>query len=185
MGIAGNLITTVMMCLLAFALLRPEGLIPEGFKIAVVQSRFFEVTWGDVGRVLFLVIAAAFLADTWLATADCVSRVHLDAITALFPAVARHDIRPWYYGLVLAGTAITSVTMYLQQPGPLIVTSAVIGFAGTVIYAGGLLAMNHFMLRHQLAAPLRSGRFSLVLLGLVTLCYFALALAYLYVRFLL
>ena len=90
-----------MTCLLAFALLHPEGKLPEGFEIAVVQSEFFAVTWGDVGRVLFLLVAGAFLADTWLATADCVSRIHLDALGSIWPKLATKDIRPWYFGLVI------------------------------------------------------------------------------------
>ncbi len=181
-GITGNLATTLMTCLLAYALLRPEGLLPEGFDIAVVQSRFFEVTWGDFGRILFLVIAAAFLADTWLATADCVSRIHLDAITEMFPAVAKHDQRPWYYGLVLGGAVITSVTMYLDTPGTLMITSAVIGFVGTVIYATALILLNHVKLRRAMPASLRSGKLSLILIVFVTLCYMALMTAYLWVQ---
>ena len=49
-GILGNLATTLLACLLAFALLHPEGKLPQGFDIAVVQSEFFAVSWGDVGR---------------------------------------------------------------------------------------------------------------------------------------
>jgi len=35
-----------MTCLLAYALLFPKGLLPEHYELAVVQSRFFEVSWG-------------------------------------------------------------------------------------------------------------------------------------------
>jgi hypothetical protein len=181
-GIVGNLITTLMMCLLAFALLHPKGLVPSGFEIAVVQARFFEVTWGSAGRVLFLVIAAAFLADTWLATADCVSRIHLDALGAMFPKFAKRDQRPWYYGLVVLIAVVTSVTMYLDQPAGLLITSAIIGFAGTVIYSAALIVLNHRTLRRQLAPSLRPGRLSLGFMTFTTLCYFALAAAYLYVQ---
>ncbi|MGQ0442728.1 MAG: Nramp family divalent metal transporter, partial [Methylophilaceae bacterium] len=40
-GIIGNLLTTLMMCLLAWALLYPKGLIPQDYEIAVVQAKFF------------------------------------------------------------------------------------------------------------------------------------------------
>lgn len=73
-GIFGNILTTLMTCLLAYALLFPEGLIPQGYEIAVVQSRFFEISWGTAGRIIFLIVAAAFLSDTWLGTVDAVSR---------------------------------------------------------------------------------------------------------------
>ena len=58
-GIGGNLATTLMTCLLAWALLFPQGLLPQDYELAVVQSRFFEVSWGPLGRIIFLVVAAA------------------------------------------------------------------------------------------------------------------------------
>ena len=182
-GIVGNLATTLMTCLLAFALLHPEGIVPEGLNLAVEQARFFEASWGAAGRALFLVIAAAFLCDTWLATADCVSRIHLDALTALFPSIADQDQRRWYYALVLLGAATTSITMYFQPPGTLMITSAVIGFFGTVLYGSALVVVNHFQLRGQLSDRLRSSRWSLLAILFSLACYLALAVAYLWVKF--
>jgi len=132
-GVVGNILTTLMTCLLAFALLHPEGKIPEGFEIAVVQSEFFAVTWGDLGKVIFLFIAGAFLADTWLATVDCVSRIHIDALGSIWPKLAKKDIRPWYFSLVILLAVITSVTMFFDQPGNLLKLSALIGFVGMLL----------------------------------------------------
>jgi hypothetical protein len=181
-GVLGNLATTLMMCLLAYALLLPQGIVPDGFNLVVEQARFFETSWGEFGRALFLIIAAAFLADTWLATTDCVSRIHLDALTSMFPSIASQNQTPWYYGLVLLGAVITSVTMYLDQPGPLIVTSALIGFTGTVIYSAALIVLNHVRVNALLPAELRCSRPSLVAIGFSTLCYAALAVAYLIIE---
>ncbi len=163
--------------------MHPQGLVPEKFQLAVVQSEFFAASWGHAGRLLFLFIAGAFLADTWLATVDCVARIHLDALSSLWPGLARQDQRRWYYGIVLALAVITSVTMFFQQPGRLIIISAVIGFCGTVIYSTALIGLNHIYLRRRLDQPLHSGPASLVAIVLVTLCYFALAAAYLWVKF--
>lgn len=178
-GIAGNLVTTLMTCLLAYALLRPEGLLPDGYEIAVVQSRFFELTWGELGKLVFLFVAGAFLADTWLATVDAVARIHLDAATSLWPRLAERDLRPAYYGLVLGLAALTSVTMFLDTPGALMQLSAVLGFLGTVIYSAALLILNHGVLRRQLPEALRPSRKAAAALGAVTLIYGALAALYL------
>lgn len=180
---AAFLFLLIPACLLSFALLRPQGKLPQGFEIAVVQADFFAVAWGDTGRVLFLVIAGAFLADTWLATADCVSRVHLDAITTIWPKLGKENLRPWYYGTILLLAVLTSVTMYLERPGPLIIVSALIGFAGTVIYSTALIVLNHFHLPRQLAPRLRPGLLSLGSMIFVTSCYLVLAALYLYFEF--
>jgi hypothetical protein len=178
-GIGGNLATTLMTCLLAYALLFPHGLLPQEYELAVVQSRFFEVSWGALGRVLFLIVAAAFLTDTWLATADAVSRMQADIVYTLFPRARRFEVRWWYYGFLVLLTVVTSLTMLLTAPGPLIMASAVIGFVGTVIFPIALWLLNR-RLAPQLPAWARPGRGSAWLLGICFVAYLGLAVAYLW-----
>ena len=73
--------------------------------------------------------------------------------------------------------------MFLDQPGLLILLSAVIGIFGTVMYSVGLILLNHFVLRRQLTPSLRSSRWSLLVLVAVSVCYLALAAGYLVVKF--
>jgi hypothetical protein len=178
-GIGGNLLTTLMTCLLAYALLFPKGLIPQGWELAVVQSRFFEASWGPVGKVIFLIIAAAFLSDTWMATADAVSRIHTDCIYAFFPRSQSISIRTWYLVFLFLLTGITSVTMGFGEPGPLILLSAVIGFVGTVLFTVALIFLNHVYLPRHLPVLARPGRLNLVFLIIASLAYLLLAAAYL------
>lgn len=177
-GVGGNIITTLLTCLLAYALLYPKGLLPQNYEIAVVQSRFFEVSWGWWGKVLFLIVAAAFLSDTWLATVDAVSRIHTDCVYGFFPKARRLAYRKWYLVFLLLLTVITSVTMQLNEPGTLILISAVIGFVGTVIYSVALIFLNHVYLPRHLPAVARPGRLSLILLLVSCVAYFALAAMY-------
>jgi hypothetical protein len=178
-GVGGNILTTMLTCLLAYALLYPKGLLPEHYEIAVVQSRFFEVSWGWWGKVLFLIVAAAFLSDTWLATVDAVSRIHTDCVYGFFPQAHRFAYRKWYLFFLLLLTIITSVTIQLNEPGALILISAVIGFIGTVIYSVALIFLNHVYLPPQLPAAARPGRVSLAFLVAACVAYFALAAVYL------
>jgi hypothetical protein len=178
-GIGGNLLTTLMTCLLAYALLFPSGLLPQGYDLAVVQSRFFEVSWGVVGKFIFLIVAAAFLSDTWLATADAVSRIHTDCLYAFFPKSQTVSPRAWYLIFLLLLTAVTAATMGFAEPGPLILLSAVIGFVGTVLFSVALIFLNHVHLSRHLPSAARPGRLNLVFLVLACVAYFGLAAAYL------
>jgi hypothetical protein len=178
-GVGGNIVTTLLTCLLAYVLLYPKGLLPQNYEIAVVQSRFFEVSWGWWGRVLFLIVAAAFLSDTWLATVDAVSRIHTDCLYAFFPKARKFAYRQWYLFFLLLLTVVTSVTMQLDEPGTLILVSAVIGFIGTVIYSVALIFLNYVYLPRHLPAAARAGRLSLALLIVSCAAYFALAAMYL------
>jgi hypothetical protein len=182
-GLAGNIVTTLLTCLLAFALLYPRGLLPEGNDLAVVQAAFFEASWGPAGRILFLVVAAAFLSDTWLATLDAVARIQTDLTYHIVPAARNRPFRWWYYFYIGLFTAITLATMALAQPAELILISAMIGFAGTVVICGALFVLNFRVLAPELPPALRPGIGAAILLAVPTLSYAVLAVAYLYVRF--
>jgi hypothetical protein len=177
-GIIGNLLTTLLTCLLAYALLFPKGLLPQEYELAVVQSQFFAVSWGEIGRLLFLLIAAAFLTDTWLATADAVSRIQADIVMTLFPKTRRLPARHWYYIFLGLLTMITSFTMQLDAPGPLILTSALIGFIGTIIFPVALYKLNHQLLPPHLPEWARP-QSKPWLLGLSFVVYLILAFLYL------
>jgi hypothetical protein len=177
-GVGGNILTTLLTCLLAYALLYPKGLLPQNYEIAVVQSRFFEVSWGAWGKILFLVVAAAFLSDTWLATVDAVSRIHTDCVHGFFGAAHRFAYRKWYLFFLLLLTGITAITMQLDEPGTLILISAVIGFVGTVLYSAALIFLNHVYLPRYLPAAARPGRLSLGFALLSCLAYLILAIMY-------
>ncbi|WP_246535056.1 Nramp family divalent metal transporter [Methylomonas paludis] len=176
-GILGNLFTTLMTCLLAYALLFPKGLLPQEYELAVVQSQFFAASWGEAGRLLFLVVAAAFLTDTWLATADAVSRIQADIVLTLFPKARRFAARQWYYLFLALLTIITGFTMQLDAPGPLILTSAVIGFAGTIVFPVVLYLLNYRLLPVHLPHWARPQR-QPWLLGLSFVVYLLLAALY-------
>jgi hypothetical protein len=178
-GILGNLATTLMVCLLAYALLFPKGLLPQGYEIAVVQSEFFAVGWGEVGRMLFLVVAAAFLADTWLVTADAVARTQADIVQILFPSTRRYSQRRWYFMFVCLLTAVTSLTMLVEQPGELILLSAVIGFIGTVTFPVALYLLNYRMLPKYLPLWARPAPRGAWLLAMSFVAYALLAILYL------
>lgn len=182
-GIFGNILTTVMTCLLAYALLFPKGILPEEYQIAVVQSQFFEVSWGIIGRILFLLVAAAFLADTWLATVDAVSRVYTDCVYQFFPSSKRWPMRTWYYTFIAVLTVITSITMPLAQPGPLILLSAVIGFIGTVLFTGALVYQNRWGIRTMVPDFACPSRWSTIAITLSWATYLVLAVVYIWVKF--
>lgn len=142
-GVLGNLATTLLTCLLAYALLYPRGIYPQGYRLAVVQSEFFAASFGGAGRLLFLVVAAAFLCDTWIGTMDTVARVHADMGRALSARLRAVPARRLYYLFLAIGSGLTAVTLPLAEPGTLILVTSVIGFSGTVVYTWALVVLNY------------------------------------------
>ncbi|MCS7312612.1 MAG: Nramp family divalent metal transporter [Acidobacteria bacterium] len=178
-GIGGNILTTLMTSLLAFALLYPQGLVPQEWELVVHQMRFLEVVWGPWGRLLFAVVAAGFLSDTWLTTLDAVSRVHTDFVLSYFPKARRWHPRTWYYGIVIVLTGVTVVTMHFASPAALILLSAVLGFIGTVVFTGALLVLNYVWLPRFLPEAVRPHPIGAGALGFSWLTYLILASVYL------
>ena len=179
-GVGGNIATTLMTCLLAYALLHPQGLLPEKYELAVVQARFFELQWGRAGAILFLLVAAAFLADTWLATVDAVARINTDIVLSFFPAARRFTARGWYLVWVAWLAVVTGCTMALNEPGPLILLSAVLGFIGTVIFTGALFGTSYRVLPRLAPREVLPGRWAFSFLAISYAAYLALAAAYLW-----
>ncbi|HSG06403.1 MAG TPA: hypothetical protein VLB09_08395, partial [Nitrospiria bacterium] len=100
-----------------------------------------------------------------------------------FPGARKVPYRKGYLFFVCLFTLITAVTMPLNQPGDLIILSAVIGFVGTVLYSGALIFLNHRLLPRlapHLPEPTLRSRLAITVSFLV---YSGLALAFLGIQF--
>ncbi len=181
-GVLGNLFTTLLTCLLAYALLFPEQKLPTEDQPVAAQAEFFRAAWGVAGGVLFLVLATAFLSDTWMTTIDAVSRVHTDVVIAYFPKARRRAHNTWYWFFVLLAGTISVLTLPIDQPGRLILFSSVVGFAGTVMFTTCLLIWNHLVLPRRLPVALRPGRWSWLGIAGAVMAYALLAAAYIQIR---
>lgn len=181
-GVIGNLATTLMICLLSYALLHPTGAIPEGWKITLEQSRFFEVSWGSWGRRLFLLVAACFLADTWPTAVDATAKVNIEILSRIFPGLKRVSERRFYCLMVLAFAIVSLVTICFEQPGPMLVLSAMINCLAMPVLIWSVMILVHGQFKNALPASLRPGRLSLLLLAVTGATYTLLTAFYLYVR---
>jgi hypothetical protein len=182
-GVVGNLFTTLLCCLLAYALLFPAGRLPTEADPVGAQAEFFGSAWGRTGAALFLLLATAFLSDTWMTTIDAVSRVHTDVVYAYVPAARRLSQRRWYWIFVLLAGGITVVTLPYAQPGTMILFSSVVGFAGTVTFTICLLILNHRVLPRMLPAAYRPRRWAWIGIAVSVIAYACLAAAYGYAKF--
>ncbi len=181
-GVSLNLVTTIIMCWLAYALLLPKGIVPTGWEIAVVQSAFFEVAWGPVGKALFLIVAAAFLCDAWLQLTDGFSRIQADFFYQNIPGAQKLHFRSWYYIFVGIFTVLTVVTMALAQPGQLIVIRGVVAFLAMAIICPAIVYLNYVMLPRVFPKWIRPHPVTQGLMLLVTATYIVMALGYLYLN---
>jgi Mn2+/Fe2+ NRAMP family transporter len=145
-GVLGNLLTTLLMCLLSWAILHPQGKAPDRWTIAVAQADFFGSYWAPA-RMLFLFVAAFFLVDAWLAGVDAVSRVHAHMVCELSPTARVKGVRFWYYAFVVLMAVASGVTMPLGDPATILVASGVVNLAGITVYSVALYILTARKLR--------------------------------------
>ena len=66
----------------------------------------------------------------------------------------------------------------MNEPGTLILISAVIGFVGTVIYSIALILLNHVYLPRHPPSPAKPGKLSFFFMLTSCVAYFVLATPY-------
>ena len=177
-----NLITTIIMCWLAWALLMPQGIVPSGWEIAVVQSAFFEVSWGTIGKIIFLVVAAAFLCDAWLQSTDGFARMQADFIYANVKRARQYHFRTLYYGFIILFTILTTVTLPLAQPGDLLIIRGVIAFMAMGLFCPGLIYLNYVLVPRAFPSWVKPHPLTQIIMVVVTLTYILIGLWYIFVR---
>jgi len=183
LAIALNTFTLCLTTLLALAILNPRGEFPAGWKIAVVQARFFEVSFGAVGRSIFLIAAAFFLVDTWLGLADGVARQFADFTFSFFSFAQKKTFRFWYYLWLVWLVVITSLTMLAAQPGTLITIAGVISIFAFVLFIPLLWQLNYYLMPKSFPSFVKPRRLTEVTLGLTWIFYLAIAVWFLIVSF--
>jgi hypothetical protein len=178
-----NAFTVLLMCWLAWAILMPKGEFPAGWKIAVVQAQFFENAMGATGRIIFLLVAAAFLSDSWLGITDAVSRMHSDFFYHFFPRAQRLSFRAWYYIFVVILTLISATTVLMAAPGALLLAGGVLNFIAMAIYMPALMYLNYKVVPAQFPDWVRPARATFWIASLITAFYVGLGIIYLLFKF--
>jgi hypothetical protein len=175
-----NALTIVLTSLLSFVLLWPERNYPQGWSITVAQSKFFEYSFGVIGRVMFLIVAAAFLVDTWLALVDGVARQYADFTKSLkFKFSKEKSEKFWYFFWLVFLIGVSVVTMPLAQPGLLLKMVGIISVFAFVAYIPGIWYLNYRKLPTEYPKWIKTSRREEACLWITWGIYSCLALWYL------
>lgn len=181
-GVGVNALTVMLMCWLAWAILLPKGEVPSGWKLAVTQAQFFQVSMGVVGRMLFLLIAAAFLSDSWLLIVDAVSRMHSDFVFHFIPGAEKIPFRTWYYIFVGILTVVSFITMLGSQPAELLLLGGVLNFMGMAVYMPALIYLNYKVIPQKFPAWTKPANITFWIVSIITAFYIIMAIIYLLFR---
>lgn len=154
-----GVITLVLLSVNAHVVLTPQGLVPEGLDVAVVQAHIFGANWGTFGFNLFLVMAFLMLFSVMWTVIDAFTRIVSDILyvnsrvgpfkkhLALFAPIPLSNL---YYILIVIIVLLSALLLPLEQPLALLTTSAVLGGLTMAIYTPILFYLNNFRLPRAL-----------------------------------
>jgi Mn2+/Fe2+ NRAMP family transporter len=180
LAVALNAVTIILTSLLAYVLLWPKRSYPEGWSITVAQSSFFEASFGAIGKVMFLMVAAAFLVDTWVSLVDGVSRQYADFARSISQKARKWSTKKWYYFWLVFQIVVTVVTILMASPAVLLKLTGVVSMLAFVFYLPAIWYLNYIKLPSEYPSFVKSGWLSQLSLVGVWLIYTGLAGWYLW-----
>ncbi|MXZ12274.1 MAG: hypothetical protein F4Y79_22895 [Gemmatimonadetes bacterium] len=128
-----NSITMMLFIFGSLAVLHPQGIVPAQGTLIWDEAAILGEIWGDMGRVIFLLVGLATLFGTQLALVDGVSRSIADIVYTNFKGAQKRELSWWY--LLVAGIWIVAgcvITFVMEQYGV-----SELGFLFNAAYMGG------------------------------------------------
>ncbi len=153
----------------------PPGLSADG------QTIFW--SWGALGATVFFLVAAAFLADTWLALVDAVSRMHADFFTANLKSARNWGFRNVFYLWFGILTLVSLITIPFATPGALLITVAILQFFAMMLYIPGLIYLNYYKIPRTYPHWTRPSNWALAAICISGAFYIVVGIYYLTIKF--
>ncbi len=98
-------------------ILRPAGLIPSGYKLAVVQAEFFRKFFGEFGAMVYLFLAMVVLWSTAVGNMDAYSRIVASSIRVNFPWFRKmSEYRLWASLVIIYFLLMIPAMVGIRQP---------------------------------------------------------------------
>lgn len=154
-----GLVTLVLLAVNAHSVLTPQGLVPEGTNVAVVQAHIFGENWGTFGFNLFLIMAFLMLFSVMWTVIDAFTRIVSDILyvnskTGPFQNklsfLKDTSLSKIYYVLIVGIVLVSASLIPLKQPLLLLTISAVLGGFTMALYTPLLFYINNYKLPKEL-----------------------------------
>jgi hypothetical protein len=147
-----GIISILLVSANAFAVLVPQGLVPEGTQVAVLQAEIFREHFGAAGEKVYLAMAYLMLFSVMWTVLDALTRIVSDilhtharvgAFTRLFGGLKNVSIHKLYYVLIVLFVAAQAILLPFKQPFTFLVISSVLGGITMAIYTPLLIYINN------------------------------------------
>lgn len=158
-----GLITLLLLSVNAHAVLGPQGIVPEGINVAVVQANIFGENWGVWGFNTFLIMSFLMLFSVMWTIIDAFTRIASDIIyvNSRIGPFSHHlaflrkiSLSHIYYFLIICIIVLNALLLPLEQPLTLLTISAILGGLTMAIYTPIIMYLNNTKLAKELRPSL-------------------------------
>ncbi len=154
-----GLITLFLLSVNAYAVLGPQGLVPEGLDVAVAQAHIFAENWGVWGFNIFLIMSFLMLFSVMWTVIDAFTRIASDILyvnsqvgpfSKKLSFLKNISLSHLYYYLIIGIIILNALLLPLKQPLTLLTISAILGGLTMAIYTPIIFYLNNFKLPVEL-----------------------------------
>ena len=188
-GVVGGMLVILSFLILGAELLGPEGIVPEGVRVAEDLTKLFSEVWGTAGRWILLVGIFVALWGTIIADQDGWGRMYADATFMLLPAKGqreRHGLLGWVLAsherlrdiYIVALLVVLPIGILLVMRKPVDILS--VGGIVTAVHTPVVVFLTLYLNRKALPHDLRPGAFITTAMCASGLFYGAFCVAYFY-----
>lgn len=177
-GVLLNLVSTALMTFLAVRILFGTGReIGRNYDLLSQQAQFFEPVLGALATPIFILLASAFLLDTWVGFVPLMAKGTQEGLQIAFPKLSKWGEERFYRGVLIVLGIQSVVTAMLAAPGKMIRLTAIALNVTHPIVIVILLYANYSYFPRMYGTEIRPSRWSLAGL-LVSLVAYSFAAAW-------
>lgn len=165
-----NSLTVVLFIFGSLAVLRPRGVIPDQENLVWDEAAILAASWGEPGRIAFLLVGVACLFSTQLTLVDGVARSCADILHTNFAWARRWTLSTLYARVAAAWIVAGIVLTYVYESLPAILFLMGAGFFGGIAMALYTPLTLYINLRH-LPPTARPSQVRIAIMVLLSLFY--------------
>ncbi len=171
----GSLFTIFIFVGLSDSILRPAGLVPQGFDVVKHQAQFFAVPLGQFGYFLFLFMAWILFFNTQMTIAEALVRQNADitwSISEKIRQTFKSGIKGVYFFWWLIYLIISFILIGLQYfvkgatPFSYVTTAAMLSFVSIIFSMAATFFGSIVLYRQEILAKVKPGLFWIIVMGI-------------------
>jgi len=171
----GSLFTIFIFVGLSDSILRPTGLVPKGFDVVKHQAQFFAVPLGNIGYLLFLLMAWLLFFNTQLTTAEALVRQNADitwSVSERIRKLYKENIKGVYFLWWIIYLVISFILIGLQyfvkgaNPFAYVTTAAMLSFVCIVVSMLATFIGSFVLYRQEVIVKVKPHIIWVIVLGI-------------------